>query len=110
MPDRADEPVYVISVAAKLCDMHPQTLRSYERLGLVRPQRSRRQNRLYSQRDVERLQRIQRLTRDLGVNLAGVEVILDLLDRMEALREEMQQEIYRLSRRIEELQGAPGRK
>jgi MerR family transcriptional regulator/heat shock protein HspR len=89
--------------------MHPQTLRSYERLGLVRPQRSSRQSRLYSQRDVERLQRIQRLTRDLGVNLAGVEVILDLLDRMEALREEMQQEIHRLSRRVEELQGAPGR-
>lgn len=110
MPDRADEPVYVISVAAKLCDMHPQTLRSYERLGLVRPQRSHRQNRLYSQKDVERLLRIQRLTRELGVNLAGVEVILELLDRMEVLRGEMEQEIHRLARRVEELQGAPGRR
>ncbi len=96
MVDRADEPVYVISVAAKLCEMHPQTLRSYERLGLVNPHRLDSRNRLYSQRDIERLRQIQRLTRDLGVNLAGVEVILDLLDRMESMKAEMQREISRL--------------
>jgi MerR family transcriptional regulator/heat shock protein HspR len=96
MADRENEPVYVISVAAKLCEMHPQTLRAYERQGLVRPQRPDSHNRLYSEADIERLRQIQRLTRDLGVNLAGVEVILDLLDRMEAMREEMEQELARL--------------
>jgi len=96
MAGRTDEPVYVISVAAKLCDMHPQTLRSYERLGLVSPQRTDNRNRLYSDADIERLRQIQRLTRDLGVNLAGVEVILELLERMETMRQEMEQEIARL--------------
>lgn len=91
-----DEPVYVISVAAKLCDMHPQTLRLYERLGLVKPQRRDNRNRLYSEQDIERLRQIQRLTRDLGVNLAGVEVILNLLQQMEQMRAEMQDEIDRL--------------
>ncbi len=83
------EPVYLISVAARLCDMHPQTLRLYERLGLVAPQRVNSKNRMYSEYDIERLQQIQRLTRDLGVNLAGVEVILDLLDRVERLQTEV---------------------
>ncbi len=96
MADKADEPVYVISVAAKLCEMHPQTLRSYEKIGLVHPRRTDNRNRLYSDADIERLRQIQRLTRDLGVNLAGVEVILDLLERMEILRVEMEQEIDRL--------------
>ncbi len=84
------EPVYLISVAARLCDMHPQTLRMYERMGLVRPQRINRKNRLYSEADIERLRQIQRLTRDLGVNLAGVEIILDLLDRVEKLQQELE--------------------
>jgi MerR family transcriptional regulator/heat shock protein HspR len=97
MADKAEEPVYVISVAAKLCEMHPQTLRGYEKLGLVNPRRSESRNLLYSEADIERLRQIQRLTRDLGVNLAGVEVILDLLDRMETLRAEMHREITRLS-------------
>ena len=100
MAERVHEPVYVISVAAKLCEMHPQTLRAYERQGLVRPQRSDSHNRLYSEADIERLRQIQRLTRDLGVNLAGVEVILDLLDRMEAMREEMEGEIVLLREQI----------
>ena len=84
------EPVYLISVAARLCDMHPQTLRMYERMGLIRPQRVNRKNRLYSEADIERLRQIQRLTRDLGVNLAGVEIILDLLDRVEKLQQELE--------------------
>ncbi|HOP80831.1 MAG TPA: MerR family transcriptional regulator, partial [Armatimonadota bacterium] len=64
-----DEPVYMIGVAAKLCEVHPQTLRMYERLGLIRPRRAGTKNRLYSQADIERLQQIQRLTQEMGVNL-----------------------------------------
>lgn len=96
MEHRQDEPVYVISIAAKLCDMHPQTLRLYERLGLVKPRRMDNRNRLYSDEDINRLRQIQRLTRDLGVNLAGVEVILNLLEQMEQMRAEMQAELDRL--------------
>lgn len=70
--------------------MHPQTLRMYERMGLIRPKRINRKNRLYSEADIERLRQIQRLTRDLGVNLAGVEIILDLLDRVEKLQQEIE--------------------
>jgi len=87
-----DEPVYVISIAAKLVGMHPQSLRLYERLGLLQPARSG-NKRLYSEQDIERLQRIQHLTQDLGINLAGVEVIFDLLDKMEALRSEFEAQI-----------------
>ena len=85
-----DEPVYMISVAARLCDLHPQTLRLYERLGLVRPFRASSKNRMYSEADVERLRQIQRLTQDLGVNLAGVEIILDLLEKMQKLQDQME--------------------
>ena len=71
MAHNNDEPVYYISVAARLVQCHPQTLRTYERLGLVNPRRTRSNVRLYSQRDIERLGQIQRLTQELGVNLAG---------------------------------------
>ena len=84
-----DEPLYYISAVAKLVDLHPQTLRHYERLGLVEPQRTDGNVRIYSQRDIERLQQINRLTDELGINLAGVEVILDLLERMQQMRYEM---------------------
>ena len=84
-----EEPLYYISVVAKMLDLHPQTLRNYERLGLVDPKRSEGNVRLYSQRDVDRLQKISRLTAELGVNLAGVEVILNLLDRIDELQDEM---------------------
>ncbi len=84
-----EEPCFVISVAAKLVQMHPQTLRYYERLGLVVPSRSRGNVRLYSQSDIERLQRIVRLVDELGVNLAGVEVILNMSARMEIMQREM---------------------
>jgi MerR family transcriptional regulator/heat shock protein HspR len=84
-----EEPCYVISVVAKMVEVHPQTLRSYERIGLVKPARSPGNVRLYSARDVERLRKICRLTEDLGVNLAGAEVILNLTEKLEALREEM---------------------
>jgi MerR family transcriptional regulator/heat shock protein HspR len=84
------EPVYVISVAAKMVDMHPQTLRLYERLGLLKPARHG-LNRLYSDNDIARLRQIQRLTQDMGVNLAGVEVILNLLEKIEELQDELEQ-------------------
>lgn len=99
--NEAEEPVYVISVAAKLLEVHPQTLRLYERLGLVAPARSGRNIRLYSLRDVERVRRIQHLTRDMGVNLAGVDVILDLLEKMEQERQAMEQRVNEMRREIE---------
>ncbi len=86
----ADEPAFVISVVARMVGMHAQTLRSYERVGLVSPSRSRGNIRLYSQRDVERLRQIQRLIGDLGLNLAGVEVIFRLRERIAALETENQ--------------------
>jgi MerR family transcriptional regulator/heat shock protein HspR len=96
-----NEPVYAISVAARLCDMHPQTLRLYERLGLVKPNRMDNRNRLYSEIDIERLKQIQRLTQDLRINLAGVEVIFNLLDQMEQMRAEMESEIEQLQKELE---------
>ena len=99
--DRA-EPVYMIGVAARLCDLHPQTLRMYERLGLVRPARISSKNRMYSEADIERLRQIQRLTQDMGVNLAGVEVILDLLERIQRMQEQMDMEMERMRREMEE--------
>lgn len=81
-----DEPMFVISVAARLVEMHPQTLRYYERAGLVKPKRSRGSIRLYSERDIDRLRKIARLIEDLGVNLAGVEVILNLTEKLEQMQ------------------------
>lgn len=100
---RKDEPVYMISVAARLCDLHPQTLRMYERLGLVRPARIGSKNRMYSEMDLDRLRQIQRLTQEMGVNLAGVEVILGLLEKMQRMQEEMDVEVDRMRREMEEL-------
>ena len=85
-----DEPCYVISVAARMVGMHAQTLRYYERAGLLRPSRSRGRIRLYSVADIARLRQIQRLINDLGVNLAGAEVILRMGERIEQLQEEME--------------------
>jgi MerR family transcriptional regulator, heat shock protein HspR len=81
--------VFMISVAAELADMHPQTLRIYEARGLITPKRSPRNTRLYSRADVERLRKIQRLTSEEGLNLAGVETVLRLEERLGRLREEM---------------------
>jgi MerR family transcriptional regulator/heat shock protein HspR len=102
--------VFMISVAAELAGMHPQTLRIYEERGLIKPARSPRQTRLYSQRDVERLKRIQELTTDFGLNLAGVERVLaleevmqtmqDRLDSLTARAAEMEREMLK---RIEEV-------
>ena len=82
---------YMISVVAENYDIHPQTLRLYEREGLLKPSRSEGNTRLYTQEDLERLELILNLTRDLGVNLAGVEVILNMRRRLEEMQREMQE-------------------
>jgi MerR family transcriptional regulator/heat shock protein HspR len=83
----------MIGVAAQLCQIHPQTLRQYERLGLVVPSRVGAKNRLYSENDIRRVKQIQRLTQEMGVNLAGVEVILRLLEDMEESRRDLEQQL-----------------
>jgi MerR family transcriptional regulator/heat shock protein HspR len=85
-----NQPVYMIGVAAQLCGIHPQTLRQYERIGLVVPSRAGAKNRLYSENDIRRVKRIQQLTQEMGVNLAGVEIILRLLDDMEDMRRDLE--------------------
>ena len=100
-----DRPRYMISIAAELVGMHPQTLRVYETKGLVRPRRTPGNTRLYSEADLERLRLIQRLTGELGLNLAGVETVLRLEDelgrlraRLERLERESREEIQRVHR------------
>lgn len=88
-----NHPVYMIGVAAQLCNVHPQTLRQYERLGLVVPSRAGAKNRLYSEADIRRVKRIQRLTQEMGVNLAGVELILRLLEDMDDMRRDLEQQL-----------------
>ena len=95
--------VFMISVAAELAHMHPQTLRMYEARGLIQPQRSPKNTRLYSQQDVERLRRIQRMTSEQGLNLAGVETVLELEHEVETLRIELE----RARRRAERLERRP---
>lgn len=97
-----DEPVFIISVAARMLGVRTQTLRYYERLGLIEPARSGGNQRVYSRRDIEKVQRIRRLMDDLGVNLAGVEVLIRLLDRLQAAEAEIERlaaENRRLRRR-----------
>jgi MerR family transcriptional regulator/heat shock protein HspR len=98
-----NEPLYMIGIAAKLCEMHPQTLRMYERAGLIKPERAGSKNRLYSNADIERLKQIQRFTNDMGVNLAGVEIILNLLEQMDEMRNEMEKEITRIRIEMERI-------
>jgi MerR family transcriptional regulator/heat shock protein HspR len=114
-----EHPRYMISVAAELVGMHPQTLRIYENKGLVRPKRTRGNTRLYSEHDLERLRLIQRLTTELGLNLAGVEIVLRLEDelrkahaRIERLEQRMREEIqnvHKQYRRDLVLYEQPGR-
>jgi MerR family transcriptional regulator, heat shock protein HspR len=85
-----DRPRYMISIAAELVGMHPQTLRIYENKGLVQPNRTRGNTRLYSEADLERLRLIQRLTTELGLNLAGVEVVLRLEDELRKAHQRIQ--------------------
>ena len=96
MQDR--QPKYTISIVADIVGLHEQSLRMYERRGLIQPQRSEGNIRLFSDEDVERVRTIQRLVNDLGVNLAGAEVILHMREQMDELREELEQ----LRRRMQE--------
>jgi MerR family transcriptional regulator/heat shock protein HspR len=86
----AERGVFMISVAAQLAEMHPQTLRMYEARGLIEPQRSPKGTRLYSHHDVERLRRIQEMTAELGMNLAGVERVFELEEQLEAMARKVQ--------------------
>jgi MerR family transcriptional regulator/heat shock protein HspR len=103
--ETSDRPIYMISVAAELVGMHPQTLRMYETKGLVRPQRTPGGTRLYSEADVERLRIVQRLTTELGLNLAGVELVLRLEDvlrtahlQVERLQQQVRREVQNVHR------------
>jgi MerR family transcriptional regulator/heat shock protein HspR len=97
-----DEPVYLISIVAKILDIHPQTLRQYERENLISPSRSNGRIRLYSQRDIDKIKLILRLTRELGVNLAGVDIILRLKDNVD----EMEKEIAELRHEVQKAKNA----
>src|ERR687898_3210754 len=94
-------PVYMISVAAELAGMHPQTLRIYEQRGLIEPKRSPKGTRLFSQEDVDRLRRIQELTSELGMNLAGVERVFELEEEIERMRRRMRN-LERHAQRVQE--------
>jgi MerR family transcriptional regulator/heat shock protein HspR len=99
MIDWESKPRYVISVAARMVGIEAHTLRYYERLGLIQPERSSGNRRLYSEEDIERLRYIKALMSDCGVNLAGVEVALKLMQRMR----EMQQQLEEMERRIQQI-------
>lgn len=100
--DEAKRPKYPISVVAEMVSVHPQTLRLYEREGLIRPQRTSRQTRLYSESDVERLKSIMNLTQDMGVNLAGVEIILRMREQMEEMQAVIEELLKRLYEKIQQ--------
>ena len=91
----------MISVVADMFDIHPQTLRAYEREGLLRPSRTDGNTRLYSEADIERIELILRLTKDLGINLAGVEVILNMRERMSEMQHHMNEMFREMIRRME---------
>jgi MerR family transcriptional regulator/heat shock protein HspR len=104
--ETSDRPIYMISVAAELVGMHPQTLRMYETKGLVRPQRTPGGTRLYSEADIERLRIVQRLTSELGLNLAGVELVLSLENELrkahtqiERLQQQLRTEVQDVHKR-----------
>ena len=98
-----DRPRYMISVAAELVGMHPQTLRIYEQKGLVRPKRTAGNTRLYSDADVERLRLVQRLTTELGLNLAGVERVLHMEDELQRMRRRLERMEQEMRKALEEV-------
>ncbi len=85
-----NRPLYVISIVSEMLNIHPQTLRQYERIGLIKPSRTIGNNRLYSEEDIERLKFIITLTKDMGVNLAGTEIILNMKRQIEELQEQIE--------------------
>ena len=107
--DPSKKKYYSIGVVAKMYNIHPQTLRLYEREGLIKPERTKRNTRLYSEEDLARLETILNLTRDMGVNLAGVDVVLNLLDKIEEMKRQfnlllqyLQEELHRDVENIDE--------
>jgi len=96
-----EQRLFMISVVSEMLGIHPQTLRIYEREGFIKPKRSGGNTRLYSEEDVEKLEMILRLTRELGVNLAGVEVILSMREQIEQLQREMEETIRQLRGELE---------
>ena len=95
-------PKYPISVVAEMVGVHPQTLRLYEREGLIKPQRTTRQTRLYSEADIDRLKSIISLTQDMGVNLAGVEIVLRMREQMEDMQQTVEELLRRLYQKIQQ--------
>ena len=102
--NHSEEPCFVISIAARMVGLHAQTLRYYERVGLIWPSRSNGRQRLYSEADIERLRRIKTFTEDMGVNLAGAEVALKLMARIE----DLEREVSSLNATIDELRQQSG--
>jgi MerR family transcriptional regulator/heat shock protein HspR len=94
------KPLYMISVVAEILNIHPQTLRIYEREGFIKPKRTEGNTRLYSDEDIEKIKMVLRFTRDMGVNLAGVDMILRLRERMDEMRREMEEMMKHLSEEI----------
>jgi len=94
----------VIGVVAQMTNLHPQTLRYYEKMGILKPNRSRGNIRLYSHRDVERVRQIKALTQDMGVNLAGVEIILHLTEQIEIIQNQWEKERKKMRNRIKDLE------
>ena len=105
--DFKDEPCFVISIAARMLGLHAQTLRYYERVGLIWPSRTVGRQRLYSPADIERLRRIKTFTDEMGMNLAGAEVALKLVERIEELEAEVQQLTDQVNRLRSHLQATP---
>ena len=103
MPKRKTRAAYMISAVAELYGIHPQTLRLYEREGLLKPSRSEGNTRLYIDGDLERLEVILKLTRDLGVNLAGVEIILNMREKMSAMQRQIEEFVATLNQELAHL-------
>jgi len=99
--EERQRPKYPISVVAEMVSVHPQTLRLYEREGLIKPKRTNRQTRLYSEEDIDRLKSILSLTQDMGVNLAGVEIILRMREQMEEIQQTVEELLKRLYQKIQ---------
>src|SRR3970040_395590 len=107
MPRKKSKAAYMISAVAEQYELHPQTLRLYEREGLLRPSRSEGNTRLYTDEDLERLEVILKLTRDLGVNLAGVEIILNMRAKMEEMQRQMQEFVSYVTEAMGKLPSEP---
>jgi MerR family transcriptional regulator/heat shock protein HspR len=107
MARKRDRAAFMISAVSEQYDIHPQTLRLYEREGLLKPSRTEGNTRLYTEKDLERLEIILSLTRDLGVNLAGVEIILNMREKMDAMQRQMAEFVACLSQQMSQIRATP---